>query len=240
MLRSAVGFLDRLLARSPERVLPETRKVDACVVHAGGLLGIVGESYRQDELRALAGRTSDATEFRKDLVDYAAEVADSEPDRRWFMAVLVREPDNPEDENAVAVYAQAGGKVGYLRREDARRYGQVFESLEKRGYAAAACPATLTGGDAGKSYGVVLAISSPGYVLGDLTSEERQAVRESRAREKDARGRAVYEAAVAGERWEAIAAAHGYKTAGGAHTAARRYADEHGLEMPARKRGPEA
>jgi hypothetical protein len=163
-----VGFLDRAFRGTPKP--DNSHKLNACIVHAGGLLGIVGESYRQDELDALSGRTTDASPFREDLVDYAAEVADSEPDRRWFMAVLVREPDNPKDPDAVAVHAQGGGNLGYLKREDAQRYGRVFQSLDKRGYDAAACPAMLTGGGA-DSYGVVLAISAPGYVLGDLTAD---------------------------------------------------------------------
>jgi HIRAN domain len=146
-------------------------KLNACLVHAGGLLGIVGESYRQDELRALSRRTTDAGRFRADLAAYAAEVADDEPDRRWFLAVLVREPDNPKDPEAVAVHAEGGGKLGYLNRDDARRYAQVFRSLEKRGYDAAACPAMLNGGGE-KSFGVVLAISAPGPILNDLTSSD--------------------------------------------------------------------
>jgi hypothetical protein len=146
------------------------RKLNAAVVHAGGLLGIVGESYREEALRALSKRTTDVSPFRDELVDYAAEVADDEPERRWFRAVLVREPDNPYDPEAIAVHAQGGGLLGYLRREDARRYAQVFRSLEKRGFEAAACPAMLMGG--GASYGVVLAISAPGYVLNDLTADD--------------------------------------------------------------------
>jgi HIRAN domain len=238
MLTLAVAFLDRVFGRKPESNEAQPRKLNACVVHAGGLLGIVGESYRQDELRVLSGRTTDASAFREYLVDYAAEVAESEPDRRWFMAVLAREPDNPKDPDAVAVHARGGGKLGYLARENARRYGRVFESLEKRGYEAAACPAMLTGAGSGESYGVVLAISAPGYVLGDLTADERDAVRESKAREKDARDRTIYEAALAGETWETVAEAHGYKTAGGARAAAHRYAERNGLEMPPHNRGP--
>ena len=237
MLSPDMGFLDGLLGRAPKPAEAPVRKLNACVVHAGGLLGIVGESYRQDELRELSRRTTDASEFREDLVDYAAEVADNEPDRRWFLAVLVREPDNPKDQNAIAVHAQGGGKLGYLTRENARRYAQVFDSLDKRGYSAAACPAMLTGGG-DESYGVVLAISAPGYVLRDLTADEREAARESTVRQKGARGRAIYEAALAGETWEAIAQAHGYETASGAWTAARRYAEQNDLELPARKRGP--
>jgi HIRAN domain len=170
-----VGFLDRLVGRKSGS--EPTRKLNACLVHAGGLLGIVGESYRQDELRVLSGRTTDVSRFRGDLAAYAAEVADDEPDRRWFLAILVREPDNPNDPEAVAVHAEGGGKLGYLKRDDARRYAQVFRSLEKRGYDAAACPAMLNGGG-GKSFGVVLAISAPGPILNDLasmdSSEKRQ------------------------------------------------------------------
>lgn len=163
-----MGLLDRPFGRTPR---PDgSRKLNACVVHAGGLLGIVGKSFRQDELHALSGRTTDASPYREDLLDYAAEVADSEPDRRWFLAVLVREPDNPKDPDAVVVHAQGGGKLGYLKRQDAQRYGQVFQSLEKRGYDdAAAGPAMLTGWT--DSYGVVPAISAPRYVLGDVPAD---------------------------------------------------------------------
>lgn len=82
----------------------------------------------------------------------------------------MREPDNPHDPDAIAVHAQGGGLLGYLKREDARRYAQVFQPLEKRGCEAATCPAMLMGGGA-KSYGVVLAISAPGYVLNALTAD---------------------------------------------------------------------
>jgi HIRAN domain len=231
-----VGFLDRVLGRTPEDG-GDARKLNACLLHAGGLVGVVGESYRQDDLQRLAGRTTDASPFRADLVDYAADVADSEPGRRWFLAVLVREPDNPHDANAIAVHAQGGGLLGYLSRENARKYAQVFESLEKRGFEAAACPAMLNGGG-GDDYGVVLALSAPGYVLRDLTADEREAERESHALQKDARERAIYEAALAGVKWESIADAHGYSSVGGAYAAALRYAERNGLELPTRKRGP--
>jgi hypothetical protein len=233
-----MGLLRRMLGRAGEKS-PDVRSLNACVVHAGGLLRVVGESYRQDTLYELAARTTDASAFRDDLVDYAAEVAANEPDRRWFMAVLVREPQNEQDPLAIAVHAAGGRRLAYLTREDARAYRQVFESLEKRGYDAAACPAILNGGD-DKSYGVVLAISAPGYVLKDLTADERETKGQDRAREKDARARALYEAALGGATWQEIADGHGYKTPGGAYTAAQKYAKKHGLELPARSRGPGA
>lgn len=230
-----VGFLGRLLGREPAPKVERTRSL--CAVHAGSLLGIVGESYRQEALREVARGTTDASAFLSDLCDYALDVAEAEPDRRWFRAVLVPEPENPKDSNAIAVYAEGGGHVGYLKREDAIGYREVFASLKKRGYEGAVCPAMLTGGWPGKSHGVVLALSSPGHVMGDLHAEERAADRAARARARDARGRAVYEAAVSGARWDEIAAAHGYSTPGGADAAARAYAEHHGLELPPRKRG---
>jgi hypothetical protein len=87
----------------------------------------------------------------------------------------------------------------------------------------------VNGGDGGEDYGVVLAISTPGYVLKDLTAEEREAERESRAGQKDARARAMYEAALDGATWQEIADAHGYETASGAYSAAHKYATRHGF-----------
>src|SRR5262249_40668533 len=104
-----VGVLRRLFrGRSNE---PNIRSLNACMVHAGGLLAVVGESYRQDALGALAGHTTDASPFSDDLVDYAAEVAADEPDRRWFMAVLMREPRNEHDPLAIAVHAARRSKA---------------------------------------------------------------------------------------------------------------------------------
>jgi hypothetical protein len=232
-----LGFLNRLLGREGQAgSAPLEQTLSVCTVHAGSLVATVGESYRQEALRAVADVVTDAGPFLDDLCDYALELAQTEPERRWFRAVLVPEPDDTQDPNAIAVYAEGGGHVAYLSREHARAYSQVFASLTKRGYSGAACPAMLTGGG-GKSYGVVLALSSPGHVMGDLHAEEHAAGRAERARAKDERGRAIYEAALAGDPWEAIAAAHDYETASGAYAAARAFAKLHGLELPRRTRG---
>ena len=129
---AVMGFLDRLTGRKPDS--EPALKLNACLVHAGGLLAIVGESYRQDELRAVSRRTTDGSRFRADLASYAAEVADEEPDRRWFLAVLVREPDNPKDPEAVAVHAERGGKLGYLKP---RRCATVSRRCSARSRSAA-------------------------------------------------------------------------------------------------------
>jgi hypothetical protein len=231
-----LGFLDRLFGRGGRVTVASESSRRLCTVHAGGLLGIVGESHRQEALRTVAKRTSDASPFLGDLCDYALEIAESEPERRWFRATLSREPENVHDANAIAVYGDEH-LLGYLSREDAARYTRAFESLAKRGFDGATCPAMLTGGEGGKAYGVVLAISGPGHVQGDIHAEERAAQGVVRARAKDARGASMYQAAVAGESWDKIAAAHGYSTPGGAYSAVRVYAAEHNLELPQRRRG---
>jgi HIRAN domain len=46
--------------------------------------------------------------------------------RRKRPTVLLREPDNPADSNAIAVWAENGRRLGYLDREKAVAYGRVF------------------------------------------------------------------------------------------------------------------
>jgi hypothetical protein len=85
---------------------------------------------------------------------------------RWFRAALIPEPGNEYDLNAIAVYADAVGMVGYLSRDDAIDYQPVFAALKEQGCTVGACPAYLVGGEPGKpSYGAVLCLSGPDRVL---------------------------------------------------------------------------
>jgi hypothetical protein len=61
--------------------------------------------------------------------------------------VLVREPDNPYDSNAVAIHLDGGGgQVGYLSREDAVAYAGLLTACADRG-AVGACEAVILGAD---------------------------------------------------------------------------------------------
>lgn len=72
-------------------------------------LAIVGASKFQNELSAIAGgKTEDGHEFE-------------------CKATLEREPGNPHDSNAVAVYIKER-KVGYLSRDHARRLSAILDS----------------------------------------------------------------------------------------------------------------
>jgi hypothetical protein len=64
-------------------------------------------------------------------------------------AVLVRDTENKDDANAVAVYMldadNDGHKVGYLAKDDAETYSVIIKQLERRGRSKVGCKARLYG-----------------------------------------------------------------------------------------------
>lgn len=109
--------------------------------------GITGESRRQAVLRRLsAGRRE-----RGDDVS--------------FIAVLIPEPENPYDPNAVRVDIQGGDQIGYLAREDAMDYRTVFKALAET-QKVGVCRAKLIGGTSDKpSFGVMVDLKAPDALL---------------------------------------------------------------------------
>jgi HIRAN domain len=100
-----VGLFDRLFGKSEPpvpKVAPGTY-VEATLYTGGETLEAVGESHYQDTLWRIVGGPSD------------------EHVRHYTVAVLLPEPDNPYDANAVQVLIDAE-LVGYLSREDAAAY----------------------------------------------------------------------------------------------------------------------
>ncbi|HZI90951.1 MAG TPA: HIRAN domain-containing protein [Thermoleophilaceae bacterium] len=110
----------------------------------GRLVNVAGESHYQEALREIVGATAER------------EIAmDTE-------ALLIPEPTNPHDPNAVMV--QIDGKVvGYLPRDEAVAYGPALAELAARGRTGA-CEARIAGrgGDSGTSnLGVFLRLPDP-------------------------------------------------------------------------------
>jgi hypothetical protein len=126
---------------------PPTRDLRALDLSAAGGdtdFHIVGEASYQPELRRVArsGRT--------------------------FTAVLMAEPTNPHDPNAIRVCAEGGKTVGYLSREYCIDYKEVFALLAAHGHVGA-CRAKLIGGVGDKkSYGVMLNLRDPESLLVDI------------------------------------------------------------------------
>jgi NAD-dependent DNA ligase len=92
---------------------------------------------------------------------------------RAAKAVLMRQPDNPKDANAIAVLVYTredqAAHVGYLAREDASAYRPVFDFLGDRVLGCEAAVAPYRGG-AGTD-GVVLHLGTPGELIADLWAE---------------------------------------------------------------------
>jgi hypothetical protein len=96
-------------------------------ISIGAEVRAVGESYYQDALEAVSGgRTPFGTRTR------------------LLTVLLVREPDNPFDENAVRVEA-GGATLAHLSRDDAPRFHAILDRLAGTGLPAS-CRAMLTGG----------------------------------------------------------------------------------------------
>lgn len=146
--------------------------MNALTLHAASTVEVVGESHRQDALERVARQATGPEPYDEELKGRTRSLARA-AHRKWFQAALLREPGNQYDPNAIAAHATGVGLVGYLDRQMALEYGPVFEELARQGYAVGACPAFLTGGG-DVSWGVVLCLSSPEAVIGDLrASAER-------------------------------------------------------------------
>ena len=116
-----------------------------------GHCAVVGESFYQDALR----RT-------------AAICTPGEDGRPSFQAILVREPNNPYDSNAISVHSPQG-QLGHLSKECALDYGEVLAEVARQGADGGACIGLLNGGTVDKpSYGVTLLLARPNACLREL------------------------------------------------------------------------
>jgi HIRAN domain len=120
---SGMGWLERLRAVVARDPLPEAW-IEARLSD-DGRVEVVGESHHQDALVAITGRT--------EFVDVLHEC----------VALLIPEPSNPHDPNAVAVHIE-GHHVGYLSREEAPEYGVLLRALWAAGKAPT-CVAVIAG-----------------------------------------------------------------------------------------------
>lgn len=93
---------------------PRMTKLEGLMLDGNELVAAVGEASYQDALCRVCGRT------RWEAVAFECTV------------VLVAEPENPYDPNAVQVYAD-GELVGYLSRGDAIDYGPAVRECAALG-----------------------------------------------------------------------------------------------------------
>lgn len=120
-----------------------------------GYRAVVGESHYQDALRQTATICTPGEEGRPS-----------------FQAILVAEPENQYDPNAIAVYSTYG-KLGYLSRHEAVEYAEVFAEIRRMGSQGGGCLGLLNGGQPDKpSYGVTLLLADPDTCLVELAKPD--------------------------------------------------------------------
>jgi hypothetical protein len=143
-----MGLIDRFHGRA------RTRRIglEAVQLAGGAHVSVVGESHYQDAIVKTVSLSP------LDLL---------EPDRCVFQAVLVREPRNKYDPNAIGVYSSVG-QVGHLSREAAVEYNPVFEEIARQGASAGVCEGLIGRRDATVPYGIVLRLSIPRICLDEL------------------------------------------------------------------------
>src|SRR5262245_59128710 len=126
---------------------------------AAKMVAVVGESQYQGSLERLAGgRTIDGAKNRD------------------HKALLLPEPTNPYDPNAVRVVVVtadgSGATIGYMSRDNAVAYRPVIDRLARLGKVAG-CLASISGGwDRGSgdrgSFGVRLSMGTPDALMKEL------------------------------------------------------------------------
>jgi hypothetical protein len=102
---AAAASLVAEAVRSAPPLVPASTRIPVTIFPGAETLEVVGESHYLTELWTIVG----------------AEFQPGDHVRYDTVAVLIPEPDNPYDSNAIAVTIN-GLKVGYLSRDDARRY----------------------------------------------------------------------------------------------------------------------
>lgn len=138
-------WLDLALPASSASPKP-SRRSTASIIDAfeaptkdGFFFEVVGESHYQDALRALSLTTNGARECR---------------------VVLKAEPSNVYDTSAVAIQTLDGSTVGYMRRDEARKFQPLLLQLDER-KVTATCHGKLFGGTDDKpSIGIYLNLST--------------------------------------------------------------------------------
>lgn len=124
---AARGLTPKLFGRwrapqSPPLALPPGNFVE---LDPTGYVAVVGVSHYQPALEQIVARCA----WQKER-------------KPRFPVALVPEPTNPHDSKAIAVMTEIGC-VGYLSRENARRYRPFFKELLKGGYDGASVTATV-------------------------------------------------------------------------------------------------
>ena len=123
---------------------------------------VAGTSFHQAEIRgALSVATQEPPEGIH-VVNHKSTFQEEDAQAiGWVEVVLICEPDNKHDPNAVAVFSMTHGQLGHLKAEWAAEWQPILRRLDRKGQQGT-CPAYIrdTGHDA---LGVTLCLSTAEY-----------------------------------------------------------------------------
>lgn len=175
-----MGFLRHILgssSSSPSAARPpaaESRELKVAVttferLRDDAALDVVGEAYRQENV---------ASARPPNLGDLPPGLP--APPAGYYKALLLPEPSNPHDPNAIAVALWAGGAwalSGYLARTTALDYQTLFGHLAAKAAQAGLGPPAIACDAArvreGSGFGVVLHLGTPAECIVELAIEDR-------------------------------------------------------------------
>lgn len=148
---------------------PETVSLTVTDLPSGWRLTAAGTSFCQAELAAaLAGASPTPPEGLEGTRRFG-KAGDNEA-VGWIDAIIIREPDNTHDKNAVAILSAQNGQLGYLPAKKAVEYQDLLLELGSRN-SAGACPAYIRRNQSG-DLSLVLCLSTADYCLRNLDVDE--------------------------------------------------------------------
>lgn len=160
-----MGFLRRIFSGSTPAQEVELRPHWFTRIRDDAKLEVVGEAYRQENFAKVRPPGPD------DLPPGLPA-----PPAGYYKAMLLPEPTNEYDRNAIAVHLWAGASwsmCGYLSRDDAAAFQPLFSYLARGGgRPAVAVDAAVVNERDG--LGVVLHLGSPAECIADLITENRE------------------------------------------------------------------
>lgn len=147
-------------AKPPAQPAMQTVSLTVTDLPNGWRKAAAGTSMRQDAIRAtLASAT--ARQPPPGLVNHKRFESGDNEASAWIDVVLLREPGNAHDPNAVVVQSMQHGQLGYLPADWAEGWAPLLDDLEARGKHGT-CPAYIRRNESG-ALSVVLCLSTADY-----------------------------------------------------------------------------
>jgi hypothetical protein len=148
---------------------PKTISLTVTDLPSGWRLTAAGTSHRQEALEAALASAAPSPPEKLEGTRRFGKAGDQEA-AGWIDAIIIREPDNTHDKNAVAIWSTDHGQLGYLPAKKAVEYQELLLELGSRN-SAGTCPAYIRRNSSG-GLSLVLCLSTAEYCVRNLDADE--------------------------------------------------------------------